>query len=85
MVRMMGKYRDELQAILAIVITVAFVAIVMIWMFHPPAGDTATMTALGTLTGVISAAFATIVYSLFGSSHASTQNQPKPINAEAAQ
>lgn len=61
-----------LQCFLAFVIIVSFLAVVLIWIFHPPSGDPSAMAVLNTLVGSLAAAFGMVVSYFFGSSSGSS-------------
>lgn len=63
---------SDTQKILALGITGAFVAVVLLWMFLPPKGDPGSIAVLNTLVGTLGGAFVAIVGFFFGSSKSSS-------------
>lgn len=60
-----------LQGMIAFLVTVSFVAIILVWMFHPPKGDAGSIAVLNTLVGALAAAFGMVVSYFYGSSSGS--------------
>ena len=71
------------QYFLALVVIAAFLAIIVIWIFHPPTGEPGTLAVLNTLVGALGAAFGMVVSYFFGSSSGS-QQKDETIGAMAA-
>ena len=63
----------SIQNCLAITVTLGFFAIVAGWMYQPPQGDPATLAVLNTLTGMMGAAYGSVITYFFGSSSGSRE------------
>ncbi len=61
------------QYFLALVVIVSFLAVIVIWIFHPPTGEPGQLAVLNTLVGALGAAFGMVVSYFFGSSSGSQQ------------
>jgi hypothetical protein len=61
----------DTQKLLAFILVVAFIIIVLIWMFHPPQGDAGSIAVLNTLVGTLGGFTAAVVTFYFGSSKGS--------------
>jgi hypothetical protein len=72
----------DTQPIIAIIVIVAFIALVLIWMLHTPSGDASQLALLNALIMVVGTAFMTIVNYYFSSSKGSA-NKDDTINALA--
>lgn len=68
-----GKPKGALttQNALSIIIVVAFIALIFVWIFYPPQGDSNTYSMLNILIGFLGAAFGTVVQYHLGSSKGS--------------
>ena len=64
---------NDTQKIIALVITVSFILIVILWLFFPPGGDPGAIAVLNTLVGTLGSGFGAIVMYFFGSSKGSTE------------
>lgn len=71
------------QYFLALVVMVAFLAVIVIWIFHPPTGEAGQLAVLNTLVGALGAAFGMVVSYFFGSSSGS-QQKDETINTLAS-
>lgn len=77
----------NVQAALALGIALSFVALVTVWMLHPPQGDEAHLSLLNALVMVVGTAFLTVVNWYFGSSAGSKdkdQSQHELLDRMAA-
>jgi hypothetical protein len=61
----------DTQKLLAFILVIAFIVIVLIWMFRPPAGDAGAIAVLNTLVGTLGGFTAAVVTFYFGSSKGS--------------
>ncbi len=59
---------NDTQKLLAFVVVVAFIIVIYIWMFHPPATDAASTGVLNTLVGTLGGFAGMVVTFYFGSS-----------------
>jgi len=59
---------QDTQKLLAFIVVVGFLAVVFVWLFHPPAGDNSELAVLNTLIGSLGGFTAMIVTYYFGSS-----------------
>ena len=74
---------NDTQKLLAFIVVVAFIVIIMIWMFHPPATDAAATGVLNTLVGTLGGFAGMVVTFYFGSSR-SAASKDSTIAALAA-
>src|SRR5215469_15682463 len=66
---------NDTQKILAMVVTLSFIAVIFLWLFHPPADSNSGTTAvLNTLVGAFSGFEAMIITYYFGSSRTASTN-----------
>jgi hypothetical protein len=62
----------DARSFLAIFVVVSVVAIIILWMLHPPTGSDAAMATLNTLVGaLVGVGFAGVIQYFFGSSDTS--------------
>jgi len=66
---MLDKF--TVQGIVALFIAISFVALVTLWMVHPPSGDQAVISLLNALIMVVGSAFLQVTGYFFGSSSGS--------------
>ena len=59
---------NDTQKILALVLVVAFIVVIMLWMFFPPKTDAASTAVLNTLVGTLGGMTTMVVSYYFGSS-----------------
>jgi hypothetical protein len=59
---------SDTQKILAIVLVVAFIGVIMLWMFYPPHTDAGSTAVLNTLVGTLGGMTTMVVSFYFGSS-----------------
>ncbi len=59
---------NDTQKLLAFVVVAAFILVIFIWMFHPPATDVASTSVLNTLVGTLGGFAGMVVTFYFGSS-----------------
>ena len=59
---------SDTQKLLAFVVVIAFILVIGIWMFHPPATDAASTGVLNTLVGTLGGFSGMVVTFYFGSS-----------------
>ena len=62
---------NDTQKLLAFIVTIAFIVVIYIWMFHPPATDAASTGVLNTLVGTLGGFAGMILTFYFGSSRSS--------------
>jgi hypothetical protein len=62
---------NDTQKLLAFVLVVAFILVIVAWMFHPPAPDAASTSVLNTLVGTLGGFAGMVVTFYFGSSRGS--------------
>lgn len=67
----MKNLNISLQGMIAFLVTVAFILIILVWMFFPPKGDAGSIAVLNTLVGSLAAAFGMVVSYFYGSSSGS--------------
>ncbi len=60
-----------IQNAVSIIVSLAFVSVILILLFFPPKGDPSSYAILNTLIGVLAAAFGTVVQFHLGSSKGS--------------
>jgi len=58
----------DTQKILALLLVVAFISVIVLWMFHPPQTDAASTAVLNTLVGTLGGMTTMVVSYYFGSS-----------------
>lgn len=71
---------NDTQKILAFVLVVAFIIVIFVWMFHPPATDAAATAVLNTLVGTLGGYTGMVVTFYFGSSRSSTSKDQTIAN-----
>ena len=62
---------NDTQKLLAFILVIAFIVVIIIWMFLPPKGDAGIMAVLNTLVGTLGGMTGTVVTFYFGSSQGS--------------
>ena len=60
-----------IQNAVSLIVVAAFVTLIFVWLFFPPAGDAAGLQILNMLTGILATAFSTVVGFHLGSSKSS--------------
>jgi hypothetical protein len=70
----------DTQKLLAFILVVAFIVIVLIWMFRPPSGDAGSIAVLNTLVGTLGGFTAAVVTFYFGSSKGSKDKDDTMAN-----
>lgn len=63
------------QGVLAIGITIAFPALVLLWMLRPPTGDASSIALLNALIMVVGSAFLSVIGYYYGSSSSSKDKE----------
>jgi hypothetical protein len=63
---------NDAQKLLAFTLTVSFIVVILLWMFHPPSGDAGTTAVLNTLVGTLGGMAGMVVTFYFGSSKGSS-------------
>jgi hypothetical protein len=62
---------NDTQKLLAFILVIAFIVIILVWMFHPPSAEAATTSVLYTLVGTLGGMAGAVVTFYFGSSKGS--------------
>lgn len=67
------KSWGDTQRIIALLVSLSFIGIVVMWMVFPPSGDPGSLAVLNTLAGSLATGFGMILNYFFGSSKGSSE------------